>query len=295
MYKEIYEFRYVTKKSFDAYSWQMIETKAFYQKQIIDGTTSTREMEEDNKAFFSYSEIKAIASDNPLIKKKFEIDNEIRRLETLRKQWQKKVFTAQEDKRTLPHDIELFKKQIAILEKDAKIVNQNIISLEDISTKFRIELMGNVYKDMKIAGNFMQELIKNNKTTNNMMIGKFCGFDVNLEYNMNNGWVINLYGSKKYIVDIINVIGRTNFERMIRVLNKIPDQLNIYKERLKNATNNLISANAIIDTEFPDKDKLMQLKMEQKRINQKLSLNKDDIKVKSEDIIIEQDYSELEM
>ena len=112
---------------------------------------------------------------------------------------------------------------------------------------------------------------------------------------MNNGWVINLYGSKKYIVDIINVIGRTNFERMIRVLNKIPDQLNIYKERLKNATNNLISANAIIDTEFPDKDKLMQLKMEQKRINQKLSLNKDDIKVKSEDIIIEQDYSELEM
>ena len=181
------------------------------------------------------------------------------------------------------------------MEKDAKIVNQNIISLEDISTKFRIELMGNVYKDMKIAGNFMQELIKNNKTTNNMMIGKFCGFDVNLEYNMNNGWVINLYGSKKYIVDIINVIGRTNFERMIRVLNKIPDQLNIYKERLKNATNNLISANAIIDTEFPDKDKLMQLKMEQKRINQKLSLNKDDIKVKSEDIIIEQDYSELEM
>ncbi len=295
MYKEIYEFRYVTKKSFDAYSWQMIETKAFYQKQIIDGTTSTREMEEDNKAFFSYSEIKAIASDNPLIKKKFEIDNEIRRLETLRKQWQKKVFTAQEDKRTLPHDIELFEKQIAILEKDAKIVNQNIISLEDISTKFRIELMGNVYKDMKIAGNFMQELIKNNKTTNNMMIGKFCGFDLNLEYNMNNGWVINLYGSKKYIVDIINVIGRTNFERMIRVLNKIPNQLNIYKERLKNATNNLISANTIIDTEFPDKDKLIQLKMEQKRINQKLSLNKDDIKAKSEDIIIEQDYSELEM
>lgn len=70
----------------------MIETKASYQAQLFEGTTAARELEEDNSALLSYSEIKAIASDNPLIKEKFEIDAQIKKLETLQKQWQKNII-----------------------------------------------------------------------------------------------------------------------------------------------------------------------------------------------------------
>ena len=80
MYKEIYEFRYVTRKSFDAYSWQMVETKSSYMTQLLEGSVM-REIEEDLESSFSYSEVKAIASGNPIVKEKFEVDSEIKRIE----------------------------------------------------------------------------------------------------------------------------------------------------------------------------------------------------------------------
>lgn len=74
MNNEVYEFRYATKKSFDAYSWQLIETKSTYMNQLLEGSGCAREIEEDTKATFSYAEIKAIASGNPLIKEKLEVE-----------------------------------------------------------------------------------------------------------------------------------------------------------------------------------------------------------------------------
>ena len=120
MYNEIYEFRYVTKKSFDAYSWQMVETKSSYVTQLLEGTGDTREFEEDTQNSFSYAEVKAIASGNPIIKEKFEVDNEVKRLETMRRSWQKKKLQAQDDVALLPDRIETEKKYRTILAEECE-------------------------------------------------------------------------------------------------------------------------------------------------------------------------------
>lgn len=121
MYNEIYEFRYVTKKSFDAYSWQMVETKSSYVTQLLEGTGDTREFEEDTQNSFSYAEVKAIASGNPIIKEKFEVDNEVKRLETMRRSWQKKKLQAQDDVALLPDRIETEKNIAPFLQRNVNI------------------------------------------------------------------------------------------------------------------------------------------------------------------------------
>lgn len=126
MYNEIYEFRYVTKKSFDAYSWQMVETKSSYVTQLLEGTGDTREFEEDTQNSFSYAEVKAIASGNPIIKEKFEVDNEVKRLETMRRSWQKKKLQAQDDVALLPDRIETEKKYRTILRNIAPFLQRNV-------------------------------------------------------------------------------------------------------------------------------------------------------------------------
>lgn len=293
MYKEIYEFRYVTKKSFDAYSWQMIETKASYQKQLFEGTSCAREMEEDNKAFFSYSEIKAIASDNPLVQKKFEVDNQIKKLETLQKQWQKKLFAAQNDRRKLPHDIDYLKNRIDLLSKDMLLIKNNPITLERISELFKVELNGRLYNDMKEAGEVILNTIRNNKKDKYIDIGKFCDFNIRLEYDINHGWIINLIGAKNYKVDIVHQVGRINFERMLRVINKIPITLNSCIEKLNNAYSNLQLADNIINSEFPNKKELVDLRKIQKEINNQLAGKMDDVSINNIEVDIEQTDLEI--
>lgn len=79
-------YNYVTKSTFDAYLWQIIETKQKFISQIMSGKTQSREMEDIDATTLTYAEVKAIATGNPAIKRKMELDLEVQRLKVLEQQ-----------------------------------------------------------------------------------------------------------------------------------------------------------------------------------------------------------------
>ncbi|MBM6840136.1 DEAD/DEAH box helicase family protein [[Clostridium] spiroforme] len=282
-YKEIYEFRYVTKQSFDAYSWQMIETKASYQSQLFEGTTSAREIEEDNKAFFSYGEIKAIASGNPLIKRKFEIDNEIKKLEALQKQWQKKFYSAQNYIVETPAKIDYLTKKIPYYENDLKLANLSSYTIENLNNHFSITLFGKNYNDMKESNKILEDYL-NNTNQNNVKVGTFAGFDINMKYELNDGWVVYIKAENEYRIDTFNRIGRVNIERIIRKINSIHNTVNTMKTKINNLQENLNLAHELINQGFPEKEQLKSLKTEQREINSILTNTKEET-IQQEEIL----------
>ncbi len=253
----------------------MIETKASYQAQLFEGTTAARELEEDNSALLSYSEIKAIASDNPLIKEKFEIDAQIKKLETLQKQWQKKYYHAQEQISSIPDNIDYHNTKIPLYEKDSEVAINAKISLININDTFCINIFGKWYTDMKEANLQLMSIIKNNQRDNKIDVGHFNGFNFSLNYKQGFGWIIHLKNVQDYTVDVLNPIGRVNFERMIKKIQSIPNTLEILKEKLSNENKNLKNANDTLKTEYPQKNDLYKLKRRQKEINALLTANEE--------------------
>lgn len=285
MYDEIYEIRYVTKKSFDAYSWQMIETKASYQTQLLEGTSGAREMEEDTRAYLSYSEIKSIASGNPLVKEKFEVENEIRKIETLFKMHQKKMFQAKKSIKELPMVIDEYQNKLGKYGNDSDVAKANVYDIKDIRENFRISLLQKEYDGdhMKEANDVLLNITQQSNDKNELLVGKFCQFDVILKYIIDDGWTIFLHRDQYYKVDTINVVGRVNFERMIKRLSYISMNKEMYERNIELAKERLISAKDISTSSFSERDKLIQLRKRSNEINALLNSKDDDVIINSQE------------
>ena len=81
---EVAVYRYVAKGTFDAYSWSLVENKQRFISQVMTSKSISRSCEDIDEATLSYAEIKAVATGNPLIKEKMEVDNEVQRLKMLK-------------------------------------------------------------------------------------------------------------------------------------------------------------------------------------------------------------------
>lgn len=85
--EEVYIYRYVTTRTFDAYSWQGLERKANFIAQVMEGTCTARTVEDITSQALSYAEVKALASGNPLVIEKAGIDSEVSKLQMLKSSW----------------------------------------------------------------------------------------------------------------------------------------------------------------------------------------------------------------
>lgn len=116
--KLVWIYRYVTEKSFDAYVWQTLENKARFIAQIMRGDTSIRNAEDLELAALSYTEVKAIASGNPLVMEKAAVDSELAKLAVLKTQWSNQQWSNRQELATLPARIEQQKKRVEALRQD---------------------------------------------------------------------------------------------------------------------------------------------------------------------------------
>lgn len=295
MYNEIYEFRYVTKKSFDAYSWQMVETKSSYVTQLLEGTGDTREFEEDTQNSFSYAEVKAIASGNPIIKEKFEVDNEVKRLETMRRSWQKKKLQAQDDVALLPDRIETEKKYLTILAEECEYFKDEIEAnnLRDMEHFTFYDVNGNEYHDLKEAWDAIQECTKGYKLSDykeNKFVGRFMKADVLIGLGLaGEGIVIKMKTPLRTInVDSVNPVGRVNFNRMYKRINDIRYSLNKTIETIQNYEGNLKIAKEMVNKPFELQDELTSARNRQKEINKILDTSGNE----NSKVVVEDDLEE---
>jgi N12 class adenine-specific DNA methylase len=187
-------YRYVTEGSFDAYMWQTLETKAKFIAQVMSGDMTIRRLEDLDSAALTYAEVKAIASGNPLVIEKAQVDAELIRLTRLRSAHAEEQYRIRTNLRRSHEDAEAFTGRLTNLRQD-------IAARQDTAgDKFSIELEGQVLDNRGIAGELIvrrAEKIKN-RFGDDVRIGRFAGFDLFLRPTFNNNVEMIVRGKNSY-------------------------------------------------------------------------------------------------
>ena len=118
MNEEIAIYRYVTKNTFDAYNWQLVEQKQKFISQIMTNKFVERTCEDIDETVLSYAEVKALATGNPYIKEKMDIDTEVARLKMLKAGFLNEKYKYEEGvHKVYPAQIDEYKEKIRITKK----------------------------------------------------------------------------------------------------------------------------------------------------------------------------------
>src|SRR5262245_65130457 len=115
---EVQIYRYVTEQSFDAYSWQCLESKARFIAQVMTGQSDLRRIEDVDGAALTYAEVKAIASGNPMVVEKASIDAEVMRLTRLQCQHRETQYNLRIRIRHLAEDLPRLEKRLEGVQQD---------------------------------------------------------------------------------------------------------------------------------------------------------------------------------
>jgi len=190
----VHIYRYVTEGSFDAYMWQTLETKAKFIAQVMSGDMTIRRLEDLDSAALTYAEVKAIASGNPLVIEKAQVDAELIRLTRLRSAHAEEQYRIRSHLRRSHEDAEMFTTRLTNLRQDISI-------RQDTSgDKFIIELDGQQTDNRGIAGELILRRAEKMKERfgDDVRIGHFAGFDLFLRPSFNNTVEVVVRGKNSY-------------------------------------------------------------------------------------------------
>nr|WP_195216097.1 SNF2-related protein [Anaerococcus vaginalis] len=270
--KEVHIFRYVTENTFDAYLFQTLENKQKYISQIMTSKTPVRVAEDVDEATLNYAEIKALATGNPLIKEKMDLDVEVSKLKMLESNFKSNLYKL-EDKvvKFYPKEIERLKERIENLKEDIKNVEpyrEVDKNLKEDNKFTSLIIDGKKYIDKKIAGEFLLNKIKGVKIYREMdkdgeKIGEYRNFDLSIKYDsFFNKYNFILKGKGEYRGEF-GTDGIGNITRMDNVLDKLPERLENTISKLKDTEEQFQTTKIEIQKTFPQaellKDKTLRL------------------------------------
>ena len=274
MNKGIRIYTYATERTFDSYSYQILENKQRFISQVEKGNMTVREAEDIDEATLSYAEIKAITSANPKIKRKMELDMEMARLRDLESRYKKELFALQDKvRKEFPEQIQ---RQELYLERVRKDIE--LIKVHYNPDRFEINVNGTVYSDgvedgKKNGGLALMDALFHNKT--GTVVAEYCGFKISLNpiELIANERSITLSGAGQYKLDI----GESASGNLTRLENFIKD----FSEREERAVKRLETTKADfeiakeqVNVPFEHKDKIIALNTELSELNAELDLNK---------------------
>ncbi len=168
-------FRYVTEGSFDAYMWQTLETKCRFISQVMNGDATVRRAEDVDSAALTYAEVKAIASGNPLVIEKAQVDAEVMRLTRLKKQHAESLYQMRSRIRSLTGNVEICERDIANVREDLRTRTSTR------GDSFSMTVLKETFTDRVKAGRalvFMAAALKPFQATKT--IGSVAGFPITL-------------------------------------------------------------------------------------------------------------------
>ena len=266
-------FTYVTERTFDSYSYQILENKQRFISQINRGDLTIREAEDIDETTLSYAEIKAITAANPKIKRKMEVDAEVARLRVLEGQYRKNLYALQ-DKiyKTYPEEI---RKQELYIERIGKDLEMLKSTRPADPEEFSISVNGKVYKDKKEGGKALMDALHSGKV--NIPVAEYCGFKISMNpmYMLGGEREITLAAEGQYVIPI----GDSAFGTLTRLenfLSDLPDRETRLKKRLAQLNADLEVAKEQVEKPFEQAEQLKTLLSEQAELNAELNLDKRD-------------------
>ena len=180
--EEVEIFRYVTEQSFDAYSWQTLETKARFIAQVMRGDKGLRAIEDVELATLSYAEVKALASGNPMVIEKAGVDAEVAKLSTLFSVWRNQRWANESEVGRLPMLIESLEQKLALHAADAAQAEPQTMA------QIAVELGGRKIAGPDVVGDALRELVKTARAgirgsalLSGQVVGRFGGFELGLQ------------------------------------------------------------------------------------------------------------------
>ncbi len=280
-FDEVGIYHYLTEETFDAYLMGIITNKAKFINQIMTSKDPVRVAEDVDETVLTYSQMQAIASGNPLIMEKIQLDNDIANLKTLEAEHKKSAFAMQElAERKLPSMIENYADLLQKASGDLKAFQEQRPENAD----FCIELNGKIFDERAEAGEeFEKAIIKCSATVDSIKVGKYFGFDVTVEknrntFNLGTPCIAALNGNLKYTceVSLKNEVGN-----MRRIENLAGSQINQKIQQLSasldKAKNDLAEAKANAMKPFERAAELEKMQKRLEVVNAELSEKKVDM------------------
>lgn len=266
--KDVYIYRYVTEGTFDAYLYQLVENKQKFIGQIMTSKSPVRSAEDIDEASLSYAEIKALASGNPKVKEKMELDTEVSKLKLAKANYLSQKYDL-EDRiiKYYPQKIKAIKTRIEGLENDIK-------DLKPQKEFQQIKIKDMLIVDKKQAGNAILLACKGYDGQDKKYIGEYRGFDLYIQFNsLSQYYIMSLKKELYYPVELGNdVYG--NLTRIDNAIENIPKSLKVEKELFQNTLQQLHNAELEVEKPFEKEDELNNALKKLSKINKELDLDK---------------------
>lgn len=267
--KEVEIFRYVTEGTFDAYSWSIIENKQKFIGQIMTSKSPVRSCEDIDETALSYAEVKALATGNPHIKEKMDLDISVAKLKVLKSEHTKQFYRLESSiTQHFPAQIQHIKESIVGFKQDIQTLTSNPITPEKFNT---MTLLGQEYTDKEVAGKALIEVCRNMKSSQPEKIGSYRGFDMQLSFDTwNKTYNLTLKGAMSYQTQLGNdVFG--NIVRINNALETMNTRLESSNSSLENLFEQLEKAKVEITKPFPYETELAEKNSRLTELNNLLS------------------------
>lgn len=278
MFPEVEVYRYVTEQTFDAYLYQLVESKQKFISQIMTSKSPVRSAEDVDEVALSFAEVKMLATGDARFKEKMDLDIQVSKLRVLKQSYLSEHYDL-EDRvlKYYPQTIKEYEERIAGYENDAALAEQHKPQGED---KFcPMTLKGVTYTEKADAGEMLLAICKDYPMSAPTEIGSYRGFRMEIYYDtVNAHYCMNLCGKAKHKMDLgADALG--NLTRIENELSKLPARLEAAKTKKAETIAQLETAKEEIKKPFAFEDELKEKTERLNALNIELNLNEKDTSV----------------
>ena len=278
MFPEVEVYRYVTEQTFDAYLYQLVESKQKFISQIMTSKSPVRSAEDVDEVALSFAEVKMLATGDARFKEKMDLDIQVSKLRVLKQSYLSEHYDL-EDRvlKYYPQTIKEYEERIAGYENDAALAEQHKPQGED---KFcPMTLKGVTYTEKADAGEMLLAICKDYPMSAPTEIGSYRGFRMEIYYDtVNAHYCMNLCGKAKHKMDLgADALG--NLTRIENELSKLPARLEAAKTKKAETIAQLETAKEEIKKSFAFEDELKEKTERLNALNIELNLNEKDTSV----------------
>ena len=272
--EEVEIYRYVTEGTFDAYLYQLVENKQKFIAQIMTSKAPVRVADDVDETALSYSEIKALATGNPLIIEKCNLDMEVARLNMLKASHLNQVYALEElVYRKYPEEITRLTERIAGYEQDVALAAAHPKAQEGFCG---MEVDGKHYTEKEDAGKAIIDVCTRMTGSDAVLLGQYRGFSMVLAYDgRSNEYRITLKGTLSHTVTLgADVFG--NITRLDNALENLAGSLQAEQNSLEETKTQLENARTELAAPFAREEELAEKTARLKELNILLNMDEKD-------------------
>ncbi|MCF2702437.1 N-6 DNA methylase [Enterocloster clostridioformis] len=248
-------YRYVTEQTFDAYLYQLVEGKQKFASQIMTSKSPVRSAEDIDETALSYAEIKMLATGNPYIKEKMDLDIQVQKLKLLKSNFLSERY-ALEDKiiKYYPQRITALENRIEGLKQDVETAKQHPKPTDDRFVG--MEVKGVFYSEKADAGKAIIEACKQMNSPDPILLGKYRGFETELLFNTaERNYEVRLKGATSRNVPLGDD-AHGNIIRLDNGIERFAESLSLAENDLENTKNQLETAKKEVQKPFIQEEEL---------------------------------------